>query len=248
MLYAVISDVHANLQALQSVLRFVRRKPIGAWLVLGDLVGYGANPNEVVRLIQRLRRKYVVRGNHDRVAAGLDTPELFNEIAAEAVLWTRKTLLPALRGYLRHLPAGPVPVNTTMVITHGAPIDEDMYILSDYDALLNFERTSARIVWFGHTHLPIIYIYTTDGQLTRVPIPPVRKIRIRLDPRYRYLINPGSVGQPRDRCPWLSFCLFRDTDWTVTFYRLPYDIYGAQRRIRRVGLPDFLAHRLMIGI
>lgn len=247
MLYAVISDVHANLEALRTVLRFLRRKPIRRWLVLGDLVGYGANPNEVVRLIQGLRPRAVVRGNHDRVAAGLDTWESFNEVAAAAIQWTRRKLHPAVRGFLRQLPAGPLPVDGRMVLTHGCPLDEDGYVLSARDAAPNFAVTDASVIWFGHTHLPVIYRWTDDRGVQVLRIPLGRRVRIRLRPEERYMINPGSVGQPRDGVPLLSFCVMNTARWTVTYYRLPYDIPGAQARILRVGLPPFLAQRLALG-
>lgn len=249
MLYAVIGDIHANLPALQAVLRFLRRKPIRCWLVLGDIVGYGAHPNEVTRIVMRLRRRWVVRGNHDRVAAGLDTWDSFNEVAAEAIRWTIQRLQPTVRGYLRHLPRGPLPINEQMVVSHGCPLDEDFYILSPYEAHMNFEAVSAPIIWFGHTHLPVIYRYDERKRtVTVLQIPLARRVRIRLQLNSRYMINPGSVGQPRDRFPWLSFCTFDDQTWTVTFYRLAYDVPRAQRQILRAGLPPLLAHRLALGV
>jgi predicted phosphodiesterase len=248
MLYAIISDIHSNLEALQAVLRFLRRKPIRYWLVLGDIVGYGASPNEVVRLVQGLRRRFVVRGNHDRVAAGLDTWEDFNEVAARAIQWTRQKLHPAIRGFLRQLPIGPLPVPGGMVITHGCPRDEDAYVLEAQEALLNFEVTEAPIIWFGHTHIPIIYRQTRSGKVQTIRIPCAHRVRIRLRPGERYMINPGSVGQPRDHCPLTSFCVMNPATWTVTYYRLPYDIAKAQARILRAGLPAFLAQRLAYGL
>lgn len=248
MLYAVISDIHSNLEALQAALRFLRRKPIRCWLVLGDLVGYGASPNEVVRLIQSLRPRRVVRGNHDRVAAGLDTWESFNEVAAMAIQWTQRKIHPAIRGFLRQLPAGPLPVDSRMVITHGCPLDEDAYVLSTQDAAPNFGATHASIIWFGHTHLPVIYRWVDGDRVRVLRIPLARRVRIRLRPEERYMINPGSIGQPRDRVPLLSFCVMNTARWTVTYYRLPYDIQKAQARILWAGLPPFLAQRLALGI
>jgi len=247
MLLAFLSDIHANLEALHAVLRFLRRKPIRHWVILGDHVGYGANPNEVLKTVLRLRPKTIIRGNHDRVAAGIDNIEGFNEIAADAALWTQQRLSPYHRSVLRHLPVGPISFDGVINISHGCPLDEDAYVLSDYDAYVSFRETSEPLLFFGHTHLPVIY-RLRDDVVDTFRLPPARKVTGRLDRRFRYMINPGSVGQPRDHIPYASFCLFNLKTWTITFYRIPYAIDTAQSKILRAGLPAFLAHRLAHGI
>lgn len=247
MLLAFLSDIHANLEALTAVLRFLRRKPIRHWIILGDIVGYGANPNEVLRLLLKLKPRTMIRGNHDRAAAGIDDLEDFNEIAAEAVRWTQRTLSPYYRSVIKNLPVGPLSLNGEINISHGCPLDEDAYVLSDYDAYISFRETREPLLFFGHTHLPVIYRLNHDIVET-YQIPPARVVRGFLDPRFRYMINPGSVGQPRDQVPYSSFCLFNTRTRMITFYRIPYPIEKAQQKILRAGLPEFLAIRLSRGI
>ena len=247
MLYAVISDIHSNLEALQAVLRYLKRKPIRRWFVLGDLVGYGANPNEVIELVQRLRPRTVIRGNHDRVAASMDPAEDFNEMARFAAAWTRQKLTPRNQGFLRHLPVGPVVFQETINLSHGSPLDEDAYVISDYDAYVSFREVEEPLLLFGHTHFPVIYRDRGD-HVDTFRLPPVRVLRVRLRPGERYMINPGSIGQPRDRIPLASCCVLDPERWRVTFYRIPYPIVRSQKRILTAGLPEFLAYRLAQGI
>lgn len=247
MLFAILSDIHSNLEALQAVLRFLRRKPIGHWLILGDLVGYGASPNDVLDIIRSLRPKTVIRGNHDRVASGLDDPEDFNEVAQQSAFWTRSKLRPDHLMALQRLPVGPLVWNGTFNLSHGSPFDEDTYVISDYDAYISFRETVEPILFFGHTHLPVLYRERGDGVDT-FTFPPARKVRVRLRQSERYMINPGSVGQPRDRIPLASFCLFNTKHWVLMYYRIRYPIHRARQRILRAGLPEFLGYRLERGI
>ena len=152
--YLVISDIHGNLEALDTVLTVVEGR-YDKVLVLGDLVGYGADPNAVIDRVRELEPHCTIRGNHDKVAAGLDDGESFNSVARSAVLWTYEALTPANREYLTKLPAGPQAVDDLLEICHGTPFDEDAYLFDDLDALRAFEAASRPVCLFGHTHVAV---------------------------------------------------------------------------------------------
>lgn len=239
--------MHANWEAFQAVLWSARRKSFGAYLVLGDLVGYGGAPNQVVQAVIDLPRKvHVVRGNHDKVVAEIDSGESFNEAALEAARWTRQRLTDALFRYVHDLPEGPHEVDDDLAICHGSPLDEDAYVFSDFDAYAIFSATSTRVTFFGHTHVPSLFSLKDGGIEVRL----LRGAtgRIELDPEARYLINPGSIGQPRDRDPRASYMTYDSDRKVVRWYRLDYPIRKAQQRIHKAGLPTVLAERLAVGI
>lgn len=241
----IVSDLHSNDEALRAVLNHVRRKKFERVFCLGDFVGYGAQPNQVLDRMRALRaQKHFVRGNHDRVAAGLDDASSFNHAAKAAILWTRDHLSGANRSYLRTLPVGPTRIDDVM-ICHGSPVDEDQYLFTEGDAFLILQNVDARVVFFGHTHLPAVFSLSADRRLqARIYRKPAI---VKLDPDKRYLINPGSVGQPRDRNPEASCAIFDSDRMTVQFIRVPYDIAKTQQSIVRVGLPRILADRLSYG-
>jgi predicted phosphodiesterase len=245
MRYLILSDIHSNQEALKTVLAFVRRKPWDKVLVLGDVVGYGADPNQTVDAVRALKPQVVVRGNHDKVCSGLEEGELFNRIALEAALWTRKKLTRSNLQWLRKLPQGPVEVDGKLAICHGTPIDEDAYIFGELEALNVFRHTDYPISFFGHSHFPVIFGLSPEAITTVLTVAP--SFRFKLRPGVRYLINPGSVGQPRDGNPLTSFALYDSDSGTVTFHRLRYPVARAQRKILDAGLPRPLADRLGIG-
>jgi len=246
MRYLVLSDLHANLQALETVMGAV---PAGAYdrvLVLGDLVGYGASPNEVVEMVRAMDPLVVVRGNHDKVACGIEAPDEFNAMARQAVLWTVKTLTPDNRDYLRALPAGPLPVGTRLEVCHGSPGDEDEYIFDGADAALAFDRITRPVCLFGHTHLPVAF--ARERSRIEAHVPDQRgRVTVRVAPDTWYLINPGSVGQPRDGDVRAGFALVDDDAGTVELRRVDYPVALAQQAIRDAGLPLALATRLGAG-
>ncbi len=162
MRYLVISDIHGNLEALDTVLTVLEGR-YDKVLVLGDLVGYGADPNSVVDRVRALEPHMVIRGNHDKVAAGLDDGESFNAVARSAVLWTYEALTPANREYLTKLPAGPQAVDDLLEICHGTPFDEDAYLFDDLDALRAFEASSRPVCLFGHTHVAVGFRYADSA-------------------------------------------------------------------------------------
>lgn len=241
----LISDLHSNCEALSSVLRHVARKRVGRIICLGDIVGYGANPNQLIETLKRSRRrKLIIRGNHDRVAIGASEPEDFNSVARDAILWTRERLSRGNRSWLAGLPVGPVEDPSDFLVCHGSPDDEDEYVLSDLQAARILHKWPHRLIFFGHTHLPFIY-RLGDGQLQGMLVE--EPLTIQLERGCRYLINPGSVGQPRDH-DWRTSCaIWDDAKRTVQFFRLEYDVASTQRSIEEAGLPQILADRLGAG-
>jgi diadenosine tetraphosphatase ApaH/serine/threonine PP2A family protein phosphatase len=241
--YLLLSDIHANLEALDAVLASVK----GEWdqvLVLGDLVGYGADPNAVIDRLLSLNPAAVIRGNHDKAACGLDDGENFNQVARFAAAWTMQQLTPENRKYLRELPAGPTIVDDHLEICHGAPFDEDHYIFDAVDAQRAFASASRPVCVFGHTHLPVIFAVSGVELSGDVPDDDLRTLPLK--PDSRYLLNPGSVGQPRDGDARAAFGLY-NSDGTFVFRRVTYDVGEAQRKISATGLPQSLANRLAIG-
>lgn len=242
----VVSDLHANSVALRAVLKRVRRKKFDTVICLGDFVGYGAHPNQIVDTMRGLRgRKVFIRGNHDRVAAGLDDANGFNQAAKASALWTQENLRPANRRFLGNLTLGPLLYRDVM-LCHGSPYDEDEYIFTVHHAaqILGL-YTAAPFILFGHTHLPVVF--SIDGARNVHGAAIRDETTLRLEPGLRYLINPGSVGQPRDRNP-AAACVILDTDKrTVQFLRVPYDVARTQADIREAGLPEILAARLAFG-
>jgi predicted phosphodiesterase len=244
--YLILSDMHANWDAFEAVLRRARRKRFDAVLVLGDLVGYGGAPNQVVEAVRDLGpRLYTVRGNHDKVVAGIDTGANFNQTALAAAQWTSQRLTPANLRYVRDLPKGPIRIEDGLAICHGSPLDEDTYVFSDVDAWEIFSGYTNPVTFFGHTHIPSLF--WLEGRMLGVKALRGTTGRIVLEPEGRYLINPGSIGQPRDRDPRASYMTYDSERRVVRWYRIPYPIAEAQRRIRKAGLPNTLADRLAFG-
>ncbi len=261
----LISDIHANLQALRAVLDHAPAHT-AVWN-LGDIVGYGGNPGEVIEQVRGLGATFV-RGNHDRACCGLTGIDGFNPIASRAARWTQCVLSAEHLGWLRHLPAGPVvPASEPdgepdrkqagltfeghVRCTHGSLLDEDEYILSPRDAWHSLASGGSAVNFFGHTHLQ--GGFATDGEQW-YRLTPDWETRdgfevwpLQLSSGARYLLNPGSVGQPRDGDWRAAFAVFDVPRRIVEFCRVPYDLRGAQGAILRAGLPDRLASRLKDG-
>lgn len=243
MRYLVLSDIHGNAQALDAVLVHARNTGFDAILVLGDLVGYGADPGYVIDTIRGLKPLAMIRGNHDKVCSGLEPPTHFNDAAVHSVQWTMAALAAEQLAFLQALPQGPYTVATGLEICHGAPQDEDHYILHERDAARALEAASERLCLFGHTHVPAIYAAADD------PFVPVGAVpdEFILPRTGRGLVNVGSVGQPRDGDPRAAYGVVDTVRDSVALKRVPYDLATAQRRIRDAGLPDWLAVRLGRG-
>jgi predicted phosphodiesterase len=245
MRYLILSDIHANAEALTAVLAHVRRKRWDRVVVLGDVVGYGANPNQTVDMVRALRPLAAIRGNHDKVCSGIEDGEMFNRVALQAALWTRRRLTPSNLRWLQSLPEGPVVVDGAFAASHGTPIDEDAYIFGEIEALNVFRQTTFPLCFFGHSHFPVVSGLSPDAIQTVLTTSP--SFHFRLEPGVRYLVNPGSIGQPRDGNPLASFAMFDSETRSVSVYRVPYKLERAQSRIIEAGLPRPLADRLALG-
>jgi diadenosine tetraphosphatase ApaH/serine/threonine PP2A family protein phosphatase len=242
----IISDIHANLQALEAVLAAAPQHD-AIWN-LGDIVGYGANPNEVVELVRKLKG-IVVRGNHDRACSdplAFSHHSRINPTAATAAIWTDCVLTNESREWLSGLPCGPIkPLRRSLICVHGSPRDEDEYIFFREDALTVLRASQALITFCGHTHWQVGW--SLNGpELT--PLKPdfrcstqVEHFSLSLRRGRRYIINPGSVGQPRDGDWRAAFALYDDAQRSFTWFRVPYEVDIAQRRVRQAGLPEILA-------
>ena len=243
MTYLILSDIHANLEALDAVLAAAGTYEHA--LVLGDLVGYGADPEAVVERVRALPSATFIRGNHDKAATRLASVEHFNHLARYAIQWTTDQLSPATHQWLAALPTGPVAIDRLIEICHGAPFDEDAYIFDDLDVRRGFASASRPVCLYGHTHVPAAFRFAEDVH----PIGPPRgdRFRLPLEKDARYLVNCGAVGQPRDGDPRAAFALLDTAARTLTIVRVPYDVAGAQAKILAAGLPEVLAHRLAIG-
>jgi predicted phosphodiesterase len=246
----LLSDIHANLEALEACLDAA---PAHDMVVnLGDVVGYGASPNEVIERSRELGDTFV-RGNHDRAVAGLTDLKDFNPIAGLAALWTREQLTPEHMDWLRALPHGPLNIAALpdAQLVHGSPLDEDEYVVTLQDAVEPLLASPVHLTLFGHTHLQ--GAFSADGPKGETTRPLYNSVgrsetaEFPLKEGVRYLINPGSVGQPRDG-DWRAAFALMDTETRVlTFCRAPYDLKAAQDRIMAANLPQRLATRLAAG-
>ena len=242
---ALLSDIHSNLEALDAVLADIRQQGIREIYCLGDLVGYGANPSECIQLIRERVDVVAISGNHDRQVIG-ERDKRMRRTALKALEWTQDNISPNNARYLRNLPSGRV-VDDVFIMVHGSLVERDAYILNSREVQRNLECMvnefeGLRICFFAHTHVPMLI-----G--TRAVVTDLKKTRtFQLDRDDIYLINPGSVGQPRDRCPLASFGIFDAERWTMTFVRKEYDLKLAQRRIIEAGLPEKFARRLALGV
>ena len=248
----VISDIHANLPALEAVLAAAPQYD-AVWN-LGDVVGYGANPNDVVELVRKLNG-IVIRGNHDMACSDPATFGLnhrLSPVAATAAIWTDMVLTEEDREWLLSLPPRPVkPLRKNLICVHGSSRNEDQYISSECGAQAALDASRARITLFGHTHEQIAWIAT---RRVLYPLEPDFRsrssaVQFELPSRRnnRYLLNPGSIGQPRDGDWRAAFAIYDSVELRWTWYRVPYDVGTAQMRILRAGLPEALATRLRDG-
>jgi diadenosine tetraphosphatase ApaH/serine/threonine PP2A family protein phosphatase len=250
----LFSDIHANLEALEACLAVMPAHD--CMMNLGDVVGYNASPNEVCERVRAMGSP-VVRGNHDRACAGLSDLSEFNLVAAMSARWTQITLQADHIEWLRSLPQGPLRPDELpgLEFVHGSPRDEDEYVLNNFTAGIDFHLSGhADRIFFGHTHLQGGFAYK-DGKTRPLNLMyegngGVVTCKVELRPGERYLINPGSVGQPRDNDWRAAFALYESNDGvppSVTFYRVPYPVEQTQARIVAANLPERLATRLALG-
>ena len=246
MRYLVLTDIHANLEALDACLADARARGYDDTLVLGDLVGYGADPNAVIERVQALKPLAIVRGNHDKVACGIDQADGFNPVARSAAQWMLDVLEPEHRRWLAALPAGPHAVDDLVEICHGSPFDEDAYIFDELDAVRALKMLSRPLCLFGHTHYPVTFELSAEAFDSIGPSSET-ETRLRLRIGSKYLVNPGSVGQPRDGDPRAAYAIVDTTHRAVDLLRVTYPVEQAQEKVIRAGLPEVLAQRLAVG-
>lgn len=247
MKYLILTDIHGNSDALDAVLEEALDDSIESVLVLGDLVGYGAGPNQVIeRLLALVQPTVIVRGNHDKVVATPILDSHFNSVARWAVRWTERELTRENHEFLAQLAQGPIEVAPGLFVCHGSPLDEDQYVISLEDAAGVFLNHPGMLTFFGHTHLPSCFA-SSQGRLVSLALDGA-DATIKLDSGTRYLANPGSVGQPRDRDPRAAYFIYESEGAVLHWRRCDYSIESAQRRILEAGLPEVLAHRLAVGV
>jgi predicted phosphodiesterase len=246
MRYLILSDIHANVTALDAVLADAQ----GRWdnaVCLGDLVGYGPDPNEAIERIRSLPC-VTIRGNHDKAIAGLDEAEDFNPVARTAVLWSRDRLSDENLEYLIRLEAGPVFVDG-FTIVHGSIRDEDEYLFVPPQAIEELRIAATQITFFGHTHRQGGFMQNVLGLGVISFEPSPRKLiwTCTVEEGATYLLNPGSIGQPRDGDSRAAYAIADLTRQTVEFWRVPYDIGAVQSRMQEALLPEALIERLSVG-
>jgi predicted phosphodiesterase len=243
--FLIVSDLHANLEALRAVLADCAGE-YEQVICCGDLVGYNPDPKAIVEW-SVAHCHAVVRGNHDKVVAGIDDIEWFNPVAQTAARWTRQQLEPAQVQYLFDLPKGPLVVSDFQVL-HGAPFDEDEYVMNAEAAMQSFASLDLPVAFFGHTHVQGGFLTKRRhlGQIRQVHAAD-HELALEIEPDAMYLINPGSVGQPRDGDPRAAYALYEPEARLLKFRRVDYPISLTSEKIISAGLPDVLALRLFQG-
>ena len=243
---AVIADIHSNREALDSVLARIDQEGVEAILNLGDLVGYNASPNECLELLHG-RNVWSLAGNHDLALLDPERAQYFNIIAYEALMWCRQQIRPEFLEFLQSLPLLREQPGSFLAC-HGTPASVDTYIAYHFQGkrVLKdlFKRAGLRVCFFGHTHRRALWYRDIRGKVALRQIAPTT---MQLSREEHYLINPGSVGQPRDGNPEAAYAIFDDEEFSIRFKSAPYDVSGAQRRILAAGLPPYLAERLALG-
>ena len=240
MRYAIISDIHGNIQALEAVLERIADLGVDRLLCLGDIVGYGARPGECILRVRKACG-IVLLGNHDAAAVGRTSIDYFNPVARSAIEWTTRALSAEDVEYLKGLPL--VHDNGDLAVTHATYSNPETweYLFSTFDASIEFDLFKGEILFYGHTHYPIVF----ELEGSEINHHQVGELTFRRG--CRYLVNVGSVGQPRDGNPDACFLVFDPDDRHIEFHRVPYDVEGAQRDILGTSIPEELARRLSLG-
>jgi len=237
--YAIVSDIHANLEAFEAVLERIEKEKCDEIFCLGDIVGYGANPRECLELVRK-HEMTTIAGNHDFACIGKTNINYFNTYAKEATLWTREVTTEDDKQFLHELPL--VDSHETFTMVHGTLYSPELfdYIQTTYDAYLSLQLLENQVCFLGHSHVPITFF---QGEMISYTLSP----EIRLEKDVKALVNVGSVGQPRDDNPKASFAIYDLDDAVIRITRVEYDIEKAAKKIRDVGLPEPLAERLKYG-
>lgn len=238
--YLIVADIHGNREALEAVLAHAAGR-YDKIVCLGDLVGYGPDPNFVVDWA-RACTAAMVRGNHDRVTVDDGSLDAYRADAREGVLWTRQSLSAENLNYLSKMPRGPLPCEGFEVV-HGSPVDEDQYLVNTNDAAALLPNLKSRVTFFGHTHVQGGFVVTDTGA---VKIDPASILEIRPSGGF-YLVNPGSVGQARDGNWRAAYALYSPEELRIEFARVPYNMGPTAEKIMQAGMPTRLAARLFVG-
>lgn len=238
---AIISDIHGNLEALQAVLDFLKGEGIDDVVCLGDLVGYGANPNECIDLVRKTTDQ-IIAGNHDWGAVGLTDTSFFNQVARAAIEWTAEILTEASKTFLARLPL--TITKGDLLFVHGTPSSPEQwdYLFRSADALREFQGFTQQACCIGHSHTPLMFARNQKGMVFQV-----NYSEQRIEDERRYIINVGSVGQPRDLDPAAAVGIYDMSRKIFFLQRIPYNIIAAQEKILKAGLPAMLAERIGIG-
>jgi predicted phosphodiesterase len=245
--YLLLSDIHSNLEALEVCLELAQGK-YEQVLCLGDLVGYGPDPNAVIEKVRSLA-SIIIRGNHDKACSGHPVAAEFNPLARLATEWTRNELTPEHFAFLRSLPAGPVQLDGFQIV-HGSPLDEDDYILGPGQAFPLLRSPETQTVCFGHTHYQGGFMISPQGRFKSIHLPLKEDglaLALPLEDQGRYLVNPGSIGQPRDGDRRAAFAVFDSGQRAVEYFRASYNLTRTQEKMRKAGLPHLLIQRLEHG-
>jgi predicted phosphodiesterase len=239
MKYAIIADIHGNLDALEVVLEDIRSQNADHIVCLGDIVGYNARPKECLQIVREMNIP-CVKGNHDEYCSSEETLDGFNPHAADAVMWTRQQLSNEERQWLRDLKYSRMAANFTMVhATLDAP-ERWGYVFDKLAAAASFPYQNTQVCFFGHTHVPLAFMRDTTVRGGTYS-------KFKIDPSKKYFINVGAVGQPRDNNPKAAYVMYDLEGGTIELRRLDYDITAAQQKILEAGLPERLAERLAYG-
>jgi len=241
MRYAILSDIHGNLEALEAVVKATKADKVDAYISLGDIVGYGADPIAAIKIVQSLNPKASIAGNHDWGALGMVDIDDFSKFAQAAIEWTAGILRDEDREYLKNLEL--MHVEWGMTLVHGSLENPESfnYILDTGDVYITMELMKTPISFVGHSHATAVY-REKSGNIERLD-----SAKVKIEKGCRYLVNVGSVGQPRDLDPRSSYVVYDDLAATIELRRAAYDIAAAQRKIIDAGLPAFLAYRLQDG-
>jgi predicted phosphodiesterase len=247
MRFLILSDIHSNLEALEMVMHRAGGE-YDRVICCGDIIGYGPNPNEVTEHI-RAMHPLVVRGNHEKAALGLIDLSLFNPLAKKAALWTQRVLTAENSKYLRKIPPGPID-ESEFTVSHGSLLDEDEYLVDLEEALQSLQKAWYPVSFFGHTHIQGGFVLFKDGRAGLLNPEIKRGVnegQLQINPQNRYLINPGSVGQPRDYDARAAFVIYDQKELRVRYFRVDYPIEITQEKMREAELPQYLIDRLALG-
>ncbi|OGR96903.1 MAG: hypothetical protein A2902_00705 [Elusimicrobia bacterium RIFCSPLOWO2_01_FULL_64_13] len=244
MRYGVISDIHSNLEALDAVMALFKKERIQSILCLGDIVGYGPNPNECVDRISGLKKVQSTAGSHDYASVGLKDMTWFNDMAVRALTWTKRKLTEKSRAFLMRLPR--LVDGSAFTLAHGSPRDPiDEYLLSSLQFLDNLPYFRTPVSFIGHTHVPAVFYTDSLGVIQNKPLPEGRAVSF--DPEGKTIVNVGSVGQPRDGDPRACAVIYDSEKRQVKMVRCAYDIESVQKKMRQASLPLYLIERLGYG-